>query len=203
MNQLRSIDQARSAVHDTAVAMASRGLATGSSGNVSCRLGERMLITASAIPYERIAAAQIVEIDLEGEQYSGHGAPSSEWRMHAAIYQRRDEVRAIVHTHSLHATAAAIALSELPIPHDEGRILYGPSVPVSVHHPPGGWELAHAVADALGEGPLVLIARHGAVAVAVDLDEALLGAVKLEEIARLCLLERQYRALVPEHEATL
>ena len=196
----RITPEARSLVRDAAVAMARRGLATGSSGNVSIRLGDRLLITASGVPYEQIEVDQIIEIDLDGTPYSGRGAPSSEWRMHAAVYRVRDDVEAIVHTHSLHATAAAIALTELPIPHDEGRIFYGSSVPVSVHHPPGSWELAYAVATALGGGRLALIARHGAIAVGHSLDQALLDAVKLEEIARLSLLERQYRTLIPEYE---
>jgi L-fuculose-phosphate aldolase len=187
-----SLSEDRLAVRDVALAMAHRGLATGSSGNVSVRRGERLLITASGIPYEHLRTEQIIEIDLDGTWHSGEGEPSSEWRMHAAIYGRRCDAVAIVHTHSLYATAAAIALGALPIPHDEGRIVFGSSVPVSKHHPPGTWELAHAVAEALGEGTLALIARHGAVAVGKTLDDALLSAVKLEEIAQLQLLSQQF-----------
>lgn len=192
MNQ--SLTQAREAVRSTAVAMASAGFATGSSGNVSLRFGDRLLITASGIPYTRLEANQIIEIDLEGTTCSGDGAPSSEWRMHAAIYEQRDDVRAIVHTHSPIATAAAIALPSLPIPHDEGRIFYGEEIPVSAHHAPGTWELARAVAAALGSGRAALIAKHGAVGVGSTLDEAFEVAVKIEEIAHLYLLSHQFAA---------
>ena len=154
-----------------------------------------MFITGSGIPYERIRPEEIVETGEDGQGQSGDVAPSSEWRMHTAIYQRRPDVTAIVHTHSIYATAAAIALPKLPIPHDEGRIFYGEAVPVSVHHPPGTWELAHAVADALGAGKLVLIAKHGAVAVGATLDDALGAAIKLEEIAQLAVLTQQFRGL--------
>jgi len=183
------------AVRDAAEAMAKRGLATGSSGNISVRTEGGFLITASGIPYDRIAIEHIIESDMEGTRRSGSGDPSSEWRMHAAIYTKRPDVRAIVHTHSLHATAAAIALHSLPIPHDEGRLFYGDFVPVSDHFPPGSWELARSVADALGTGKLVLISHHGAVGVGETLEEAFTAAVKLEEIASLSLLSGQFRSL--------
>jgi len=190
----------RRTVCDTAVAMARFGLATGSSGNVSVRFQDRIMITASGIPYERIRPEQIIEIDSDGVRLSGEGEPSSEWRMHVAIYARRGDIEAIVHTHSLYATAAAIALPALPIPHDEGQIFYGKTVPVSVHHPPGSWDLAHAVADALDRGAMVLIARHGAVAVGGSLDEALGVAVKLEETAQLAYIAQQFSTRIPRQE---
>ena len=120
--------------------------------------------------------------------------------MHVAIYAQRSDIEAIVHTHSLYATAAAIALPALPIPHDEGQIFYGKAVPVSVHHPPGSWDLAHAVADALDRGQLVLIANHGAVAVGATLDDALGSAVKLEEIAQLAYLVQQFSTHAAKQE---
>ena len=112
--------------------------------------------------------------------------------MHVAIYARRGDVKAIVHTHSPVATAAAISLSTLPILHDEGKLLLGDAVPVSAHQPPGTWELAEAVVDALGQGRGCLIAKHGAVAVGATPAEALRTAIKIEEAARLFLLSRQF-----------
>jgi len=187
----------RVTVQETAVRMARQGLATGSSGNISIRWSEGFLITASGIPYDTLKVEQIIETDLEGNAVSGDGDPSSEWRMHAAIYASRPDVEAIVHTHSLHATAAAIALNVLPIPHDEGKIFFGSSVPVSKHHAPGGWELAQSVAETLSGGQLVLISHHGAVGVGATLEEAFTAAVKLEEIAKLYLLSQQYQNIAP------
>jgi len=197
----------RRAIRDAAVSIARQGLVTGTSGNVSVRHADGFLVTASAVPYDRLSESEIVEIDLDGRKRSGEGAASSEWRMHAAVYARRDDVSAVVHTHSPYATAAAIALAAdverrlpaLPILHDEGRILYGESVPISVHRPPGTRALADAVVDALGDGALALIARHGAVAVGATLDEAVTGVVKLEEIAQLFLLASQFREAESRH----
>lgn len=190
MNEGRA--EAREAVRSTAVAMAAAGLATGSSGNVSLRFGDRVLITASGVPYTTLETDQVIEIDADGNRLSGRGEPSSEWRMHVAIYARREDVGAIVHTHSPTATAAAIVVPALPVLHDEGKILFGDGIPVSVHHPPGTWDLAHAVVDALGGGRGSLIAKHGAVGVGATLGAALESTVKIEEAARLLLLSRQF-----------
>ncbi len=175
---------------EAARAMAQRGLARGSSGNVSARIEGGILITASGVPYERLSEDGIVEIDFEGKKRSGEGEPSSEWRMHVEIYRRRRDAAAIVHTHSPYATAAAIALKSLPIVHDEGKILFGGEIPVSEHAPPGTWELARAAADGLGAGSAVLIARHGAVTVGDTPEEALSLAEKVEEMAQLFWLSR-------------
>jgi L-fuculose-phosphate aldolase len=183
--------EAREAVRSTAAAMAAAGLVTGSSGNVSLRFGDRALITPSGVPYAELGVEHVIEIDVDGKRRSGTGEPSSEWRMHVAIYARRSDVHAIVHTHSPVATAAAIVLPSLPILHDEGKILFGEALPVSIHRSPGTWELASAAVDALGDGRGCLIAKHGAVAVGATLPEALETAIKIEEAARLYLLSRQ------------
>lgn len=182
----------REEVCSSAKAMYVAGFATGSSGNVSMRVGDHVMITASGIPYAKLRVDQIIEIDFDGTVFSGQGDPSSEWRMHTAIYARRGDVGAIVHTHSPIATAAAIALPSLPVLHDEGRILFGDTIPVSEHHAPGTWELANAVADALKGSRAVLVANHGVVGVGATLDEAFEVAVKIEEIAHLYLLACQF-----------
>lgn len=169
--------------------MAARGLVTGSSGNVSCRSPVGILITPSGVPYEDLRDGQVVLIDEGGRPVAGAGAPSSEWRMHVAIYRTRPDVRAVVHTHSPYATAASFG-NALPVAHDEGRLLFGEGVAVSTPAPPGTWELAEAVVRALGGGRAVLIARHGAVAVSASLREALALAEKLEEAAQVEFLRR-------------
>lgn len=183
--QEESLKQLRSQLLQTAQTMANLGLVRASSGNVSARFGEGFLITASGIPYDELVLNQIIEINYEGEKRSGTGVPSSEWRMHAAIYERRRDVRAIVHTHSPYATSVAIARSTLPIVHDEGRILFGKEIPVASHTSPGTWELATAAAEALGTGNAILLSDHGAVAVGQTPPKALTLAEKIEEMAQL------------------
>lgn len=167
--------------------LGAHGLVAGSSGNVSLRVGETILITPTGIPWERLRDREIVALDLEG-RVRGRGLPSSEWRLHLAIYRARPEVRAVVHTHSPYATAVACSFPALPILHDEGRILFGEEIPRAEPAPPGTWELAQSAVRALGQGSAVLLAQHGPVCVGANLRQALLLAEKAEETARLFLL---------------
>ncbi len=134
----------------------------------------------------------IVVLDVAGRVWGG-GHPSSEWRLHVTVLRARPEVRAVVHTHSPFATAAALLHGPLPILHDEGRLLFGEAIPLARHAPPGTWELAQNALAALGEGRAVLLSRHGAVAVGQALDEALALAEKIEEAARLFFLSQALR----------
>ncbi|NOX44784.1 MAG: class II aldolase/adducin family protein [Caldiserica bacterium] len=164
------------------------GLVTGSAGNVSLRAGGVIYITPSAVPYDRLRPHMIIALDPEGRVISGAGAPSTEWRMHVLIHRELPEARAVIHTHSPCATAAAARGILCPVC-DEGRLLFGGAVPVSDHVPPGTWELAHAAVSALRRGRgACLLARHGALAVGWTLTEALRLAVALEETARIALL---------------
>ncbi|MBC7222228.1 class II aldolase/adducin family protein [Candidatus Bipolaricaulota bacterium] len=169
-----------------------RGLITHSSGNVSLRVGEAILITPTGIPYYFLRPAQIVVIDKEGG-VRGFGRPSSEWRVHVAVLRARPEVRAVVHTHSPYATAVACSLPSLPVLHDEGRIFFGGEIPVAEHAPPGTWELAQRAVAALGKGRAILLSRHGVLTVGKTLDEAVFLAEKVEEAAQLFLLSRDWR----------
>ncbi len=163
--------------------MAELGLVHWSSGNVSVRVGDRIVITPSGIPYQRLQPRQVAVLNLAGCGSSHRGEPSSEWRLHAALYRARPDVRAVVHTHSPAATAAACR-GQLQAATHEARIFLGESIPVSKPAPPGSWELAHEVSRALAGGPVALVGGHGAVAVGETLERALALAVMLEEAAR-------------------
>lgn len=167
--------------------LGAHGLIRGSSGNVSLRVGDTVLITPTGVPWDRLRGREIVALDLEG-RVRGHGFPSSEWRLHIALYRARPDVQAAVHTHSPFATAAALLGRPLPVLHDEGRLLFGEEIPLAEHAPPGTWELAHKAVAALAEGRAVLLAGHGLVTVDKRLSTALLLAEKAEEAAELFFL---------------
>lgn len=189
----RSLGVWRKKVAATARQLAAWGLVSGSSGNVSRRVDKLVFITPSGITYEFLHPQQVVVMELDSPLISpgnyGPEAPSSEWRLHFSIYRAREDVRAIVHTHSPYATAASLG-GRLSVLHDEGKLLFGDELPVSAHAPPGTWALAQAVTQALGRGKAALIARHGAVTVGYTLREALLYALKLEELAQVAFLAR-------------
>ncbi|MEE6247124.1 MAG: class II aldolase/adducin family protein, partial [Pseudomonadota bacterium] len=89
------------------------GLNELASGNLSCRLGDSMLISPSGATADTIAPDNIVKVSLDG-QWEGERKPSSEWRMHAAIYEAHEKTNAVVHTHSDYCVALACQLKPLP-----------------------------------------------------------------------------------------
>jgi len=151
--------------------MLALGLVTGTFGNVSCRLGDDLLITPSGLPYERMRPGDLVRMDPSGVTLEGLHPPSSEYRLHVAIYARVPGVRAIVHTHSPWAVRFASGASELPC---FGHGLRGP-IPVAPFRPPGTQDLADQAAGIFASRGVeaVILAKHGVVGVGRDLTGAL------------------------------
>ena len=89
------------------------GLVVGTSGNVSARIGDLVLITPSGVHYDRLGPGDLVAVDLDGNRRLGTLRPSSEVPMHLAVY-RATAARAIVHTHAVHATAVSTLVDEVP-----------------------------------------------------------------------------------------
>ena len=164
-------------------AMDERGLNRGTSGNVSARCGEAMLVTPSGIPAGRLAPEHMVLIQPDGSTAEGSLKPSSEWRMHQGILDRRPDVGAVVHCHSRHATILACANKPIPAVHYMVAVSGGTSVPVAPYATFGSPELAAAVVEALDGRYATLMANHGQIVAAPNLDYALAIAEEIEEQA--------------------
>lgn len=173
----------RSRIVEVMRAMDARGLNRGTSGNVSARLGDGMLVTPSGVPPERLTPETIVFVDADGVVAEGQLKPSSEWRMHLQILRRRPDVGAVVHCHSRHATILACAGRPIPAVHYMVGVSGGASVPVAPYATFGSEALADAVVEALDGRNAALMANHGQIAVAPGLGEALLIAEEIEEQA--------------------
>jgi L-fuculose-phosphate aldolase len=98
------------------LAMNARGINQGTSGNISARVEEGLLITPSGIPYDEMKPGDIVPMRLDGS-HEGKLSPSSEWRFHTSIMRARPEVDAVVHTHSMFATTLGCCGLEIPAVH--------------------------------------------------------------------------------------
>jgi L-fuculose-phosphate aldolase len=168
---------------DVMRAMDARGLNRGTSGNVSARLGEAMLVTPSGVPPERLTAESIVRIEADGAVAPGSMKPSSEWRMHHQLLKRRPDAGAVVHCHSRHATILACAGKPIPPLHYMVAVGGGSSVPVAPYATFGSIELADSVTDTLAGRYAALMANHGQIVVAPRLSMALLIAEEIEEQA--------------------
>ena len=171
----------RKEVIATCLQMNEDGINQGTTGNVSVRTDEGFLITASGIPYHRMEPEHIVEMDLRGG-YVGEFLPSSEWRMHMDILNSRPEARAIVHTHSIYATALACLRRDIPAFHYMIGVTGGPTLRVSGYAEFGTQALSDTMLKALEGRSACLLANHGQIAFGNDLAKALWRAGEIEHL---------------------
>jgi L-fuculose-phosphate aldolase len=173
--------------------MNAAGINVNQSGNVSvrCARGTRpgYLLTPSGIPYDRLTADDLVFVDLSGA-VTGTRTPSSEWRIHSAIYAARDDIGAIVHTHSAHATALACQGFGIPAFHYMVAAAGGVDIRCADYATYGTQELADRALAALEGRRACLLAHHGVVACGPDLDQALALAIEVENLARIYIVVR-------------
>ncbi|WP_329069590.1 class II aldolase/adducin family protein [Streptomyces sp. NBC_01429] len=169
----------------TARRTAAEGLVVGTSGNVSVRVGDLVLVTPSAVPYDRLTPEDTVAVDLEGRQVLGELVPTSELPLHLAVYRETDAL-AVVHTHAVHATAVSTLLPELPLIHYMAAAFGGP-VRVAPYALYGSAELAAHMLEALRGRTGCLLGNHGTVTYGASLDQAYDRTAQLEWMCRLWL----------------
>ena len=162
--------------------MSLAGLGQGTSGNLSMREGDGFLITPSAIPYDQYQPGDIVAMQMDGS-HGGHRQPSSEWRIHLAIYTARREVDAIVHTHSPACTALACLGKSIPAFHYMVAVAGGDNIRCAPYATFGTRELSDFVLQALENRYACLMANHGMICVAENLTRAFSLAIEVEELA--------------------
>ncbi|MEG3631530.1 class II aldolase/adducin family protein [Streptomyces poriticola] len=161
------------------------GLVVGTSGNVSVRVGDTVLVTPSGVPYDRLTPDDVTGVGLDGRQVLGTAAPTSELPMHLAVY-RSTGARAVVHTHAVHATAVSTLVAELPLIHYMAAALGGP-VRVAPYATYGTDELAENVLRALDDRSGCLLQNHGTLTHGATLDQAYDRTAQLEWMCRLWL----------------
>lgn len=171
------------------------GLVVGTSGNVSVRVGDTVLVTPSGVPYDRLTADDTVGVDLAGRQVLGTLTPTSELPMHLAVYRATD-ARAIVHTHAVHATAVSTLVRELPLIHYMAGDLGGP-VRVAPYATYGTPELAENTLHALTDRAACLLQNHGTIAYGATLDQAYDRTAQLEWMCRVWLTASSLPGLSP------
>ncbi|MFD3522096.1 class II aldolase/adducin family protein [Streptomyces sp. NPDC058653] len=191
------IEQAWRDLVATARRSAADGLVVGTSGNVSVRVGELVLVTPSGVAYDRLTPGDTVAVDLDGEQVIGGLRPTSELPMHLEVYRNTD-AGAVVHTHAVHATAVSTLVTELPLIHYMAADFGGP-VRVAPYAMYGTDALAQNMVRALRDRTGCLLGNHGTVTHAATLDKAYDRTAQLEWMCRLWLTARS----VPGHTPTL
>jgi L-fuculose-phosphate aldolase len=162
---------ARAAVLRYGRRLAADRLVVGSAGNISVRVGDKIVMTPTGVNYDLITEESVNVLDADGTILAGTGKRSSEWPMHRKVYDLT-RAGAVVHTHSPFCVAIGTICDEIPAVHYSVLRLGGPTVRVAPYATFGSDELAKSVAAALQDRFAALLQNHGAIAYGSSLEEA-------------------------------
>ena len=173
--------------------MNAHGLNQGTSGNISARYHDQMLITPSAVPYDDMEPEMIAAMPITGDTDEWHGPlkPSTEWRFHRDILRARPDAGAVVHTHATFCTILSIARKPIPAVHYMIAAFGGPDIRCAPYARYGTQELSDNVVAALEGRNGCLLANHGMIAVGASLPKTMWLANELE-----CLARQYYHSLL-------
>lgn len=171
--------------------MYAKDLVASNDGNISARLSDtEVLITATGICKGDLLPEHILTVDMEGNLISGDYKPTSEIKMHLAVYKARPDVMAIAHAHPQTATAFAVArlgLDKISLP--EAVFALG-KVALADYGTPSTHEIPDAVVKVVDQGEAVLLANHGAITFGKTVQEAYFNMETLEHFAKISLNAR-------------
>jgi L-fuculose-phosphate aldolase len=184
----------RREVIETALEMERIGINQGTSGNISARWRDGLLITPSGVPYADLKTQDIVWLPLDVSDDADvfrQSRPSTEWRFHRDILCSRPEINAVVHTHSNAATAMAIHSRDIPAHHYMVAVAGGNSIRCAPYATFGSQALSEHAITALKDRTACLLAHHGVIALGHELARALWLANEVEVLAQQYLLACQ------------
>jgi len=165
--------------------MNATGLNQGTSGNISVRCDDEMLITPTSLPYHETKPEDIVAMTLGGNygSYAGKRKPSTEWRFHLDTYLQRSDIGAMVHTHSIYATTLSMLRMEIPACHYMIAVFGGSTVRCADYAIFGSEQLSRNVLEAMEDRTGCLLGTHGMLTCGSTLAEAMWRARELETLA--------------------
>jgi ribulose-5-phosphate 4-epimerase/fuculose-1-phosphate aldolase len=193
----------REAIAVQGASLFDRGLTHGRTGNISVRLPDGILVTPTGCCLGRLDPDRVSKLNRNGDLKAGD-TPSKEVVLHQAVYASRPDVSAIVHLHSTYSVAvsclANVNENDVFPPLTAYYVMRVGKLPLIPYFPPGDEELANAVGRMAKSARAMLLANHGPVLAAGDLDSAVDGIEELEQTALLHLLLRgqQTKPLSPE-----
>ncbi len=193
INLEKEVYEARRNILIAGIDLLDKGLVTGTWGNISVKIPNSnwIAVTPSGRNYRTIREEDIIIVDQLGKTISGALKPSSELPLHLAVYQARADVQAIVHTHSIFASACAVARKDIPPIIEDLVQIVGGSVNVARYGFPGTESLADYAVDGLGDKQAVLLANHGMIGCAPSLSEALMVCELVEKAASIYVYAQQ------------
>lgn len=164
----------------------SKGFVSATDGNVSIRISkDKIICTPTSLPKEKVQTKDLITLTLDGEQISGNRRPSTEIKMHLAIYRKREDVNAVIHAHPVYVTAFASSKLALDLPVLPEVILNLGVVPVCEYSTPSTEEVVKSISPFIEKTNLLLLQNHGAVTYGQNLEEAYYLMEKLEHTAKI------------------
>lgn len=173
--------------------MLDKGLVVGTAGNISVRLasggGQQLLaITPSSRSYDSLKIDDIQILDFEARRVEGELTPSMETGLHIGIYLSRDDINAVIHTHSVFASAVSVTGMDIPPILDDQVAFLGGAIKLAGYARTGSSEQTANVLTALGDRNAVLLQNHGAVGTGISISNAFTACEIVEKTARIYLL---------------
>lgn len=180
-------------VLETAQKMLKKGLVVGTAGNISLRLppeGKRQMlaITPSARHYDLLGVDDIQIVDFDGQTVEGSLQPSMEMMLHIGIYRARKNVNAVIHTHSVFASAVSVAGLDIPAILDDQVAFLGGEIKLAKYALTGSHEQVTNILKALEDRSAVLLPNHGALGIGQTMLDALTACELIEKTAKIYLL---------------
>lgn len=162
--------------------LADTGLVQGTWGNLSMRLSQtHMIVTPSGLDYYRLAAKNMVKVEIDTLAYAGSLKPTSESGIHGGVYRKRPEIGAVIHTHSKYCSVFAAAGKDVPVEEKQLQKIFGNRVTLAEYALPGTEALWNHTIEALGENHGCIMANHGMLCTGRTIEEAFENCLKLEE----------------------
>lgn len=190
-------EEIRKDLHEAHLTLEKYGLVAYTSGNVSLRVKEHVIIKPSGVPYSLLKPEDYVVVDLDGNIIEGNKKPSIDTATHLYLYRNIEWAKSIIHTHSTFATVWAVAEKPIPVLCTAHADVFGEEIPLSEYAPVGSEAIAKAVLKVLGKSGVVLLRKHGVMVVGNSLDDAIKKAIFLEEVAKIAYFAQMMSVPVP------
>lgn len=171
---------------DAIIKLNTLGLNHGATGNCSIRKEEGFLISPSGISNDSLKSEHIVLMKMDGTLVNPKKLqPSSEWLFHRDIFTSRKDVNAVVHTHSVYASALSVLGAAIPQFHYMIAVTGGKEIPCAQYAMFGTQELSDNILKSLGKQKACLMSNHGLITVGTDLKEAVDIAEEVEHLSKM------------------
>ncbi|HPC38217.1 MAG TPA: class II aldolase/adducin family protein [Exilispira sp.] len=197
------INQKKKELIEICKAIVEKGLVAGTWGNVSTKIDDNfIIITPSGINYDKLSFENIPIVNIKTKEFIGE-KPSTELNLHLKIYEKKNDIKAIIHTHSIYASLFAVTGKSLPPILEEIAQICGPKIKCAKYAIAGSDELVKNTIEVLQESNAAFLANHGAIACGRTLKEALTCALILEKGCKIFYKSKNIGKIriLPEKEA--